>query len=151
MSLCKGRKREKKYLWLNCHVGVPPVLLEPTSLITKWGLREVTSLTGSNSACKARSCDLNPGEHPSHRVRPALLRHCACRMVRAGRGQAQDRPSSRDPGPMVNVQLEGAPVSLPNLSRVDSLISPLSLPQGPLQLSDPAWTWGWAKLAGGRA
>ena len=52
---------------------------------------------------------------------------------------------------MVNVQLEDAPVSLPNLSHVDSLTSPLSLPQGPLQLSDPAWTRGWAKLAGGRA
>ena len=52
---------------------------------------------------------------------------------------------------MVNVQLEDAPVSLPNLSRVGSLTSPLSLPQGPLQLSDPAWTWGLAKLAGGRA
>ena len=51
---------------------------------------------------------------------------------------------------MVNVQLKDAPVSLPNLSRVDSLTS-LSLPQGPLHLSDPAWTLGWAKLAGGRA
>ena len=46
---------------------------------------------------------------------------------------------------MVNVQLEDALVSLPSLSHVDCLTSPLCLSQGPLQLSDPCMDLGLGK------
>ena len=46
---------------------------------------------------------------------------------------------------MVNVQLEDALVSLPSLSCVDCLTSPLCLSQGPLQLSDPRMDLGLGK------
>ena len=46
---------------------------------------------------------------------------------------------------MVNVQLEDALLSLPSLSHVDRLTSPLCLSQGPLQLNDPRMDLGLGK------